>query len=130
MVAAVCAPSAGAAGLVTIVVLLISLLFGGFLANTSTLPLWLGWLRFLSIFYYAYEVLMVNEIRGLDVDFDAANLEGVNVKGDVFLDVFEFSHKNALRDIGALFGVYAGLLALALAALWALRAPRHARALR
>ena len=129
MVAAVCAPSAGAAGLVTIVVLLISLLFGGFLANINTLPLWLGWLRFLSIFYYAYEVLMVNEIRGLDVDFDAANLEGINVKGDVFLDVFEFSHKNALRDIYALFGVYAGLLALALSALWALRAPRRARAL-
>ena len=111
----------------TIVVLLISLLFGGFLANVATLPGWLGWLRFLSIFYYAYEVLMVNEIRGLDVDFDAANLEGITIKGDLFLDVFKFSHKNALRDIGALFGLYIGTCALAYLLLWALRAPRKPR---
>merc|ERR1739848_750013 len=99
MVLTICSPSAGVAGLVTIVVLLVSLLFGGFLANIDTIPVWLGWLRFLSIFYYAYEILIVNEIDGLNVNFDAANLP---------------------RDIAALFAMYVGLLLLAYVLLWAL----------
>merc|ERR1712124_183315 len=113
MVLTICSPSAGVAGLVTIVVLLVSLLFGGFLANIDTIPVWLGWLRFLSIFYYAYEILIVNEI------FDAASLD-VDVKGDLFLDVFNFDADNLPRDIAALFAMYVGLLLLAYVLLWAL----------
>ena len=119
MVLTICSPSAGVAGLVTIVVLLISLLFGGFLANIDTIPVWLGWLRFLSIFYYAYEILIVNEIDGLNVNFDAASLD-VDVKGDLFLDVFDFKAENLPRDIAALFAMYLGLLLLAYVLLWAL----------
>jgi ABC-type multidrug transport system ATPase subunit len=119
MVLTICSPSAGVAGLVTIVVLLISLLFGGFLANIDTIPVWLGWLRFLSIFYYAYEILIVNEIEGLNVNFDAASLD-VDVKGDLFLDVFDFNADNLPRDIGALFAMYVGLLLLAYVLLWGL----------
>jgi len=119
MVLTICSPSAGVAGLVTIVVLLVSLLFGGFLANIDTIPVWLGWLRFLSIFYYAYEILIVNEIDGLNVNFDAASLD-VDVKGDLFLDVFNFDADNLPRDIAALFAMYVGLLLLAYVLLWAL----------
>merc|ERR1712224_925579 len=108
MVLTICSPSAGVAGLVTIVVLLVSLLFGGFLANIDTIPVWLGWLRFLSIFYYAYEILIVNEIDGLNVNFD------------LFLDVFNFDADNLPRDIAALFAMYVGLLLLAYVLLWAL----------
>ena len=111
--------AAGVAGLVTIVVLLVSLLFGGFLANIDTIPVWLGWLRFLSIFYYAYEILIVNEIEGLNVNFDAASLD-VDVKGDLFLDVFDFNADNLPRDIAALFAMYVGLLLLAYVLLWGL----------
>merc|ERR1711934_874466 len=119
MVLTICSPSAGVAGLVTIVVLLISLLFGGFLANIDTIPVWLGWLRFLGIFYYAYEILIVNEIDGLNVNFDAASLD-VDVKGALFLDVFDFKAENLPRDIAALFAMYLGLLLLAYVLLWGL----------
>ena len=79
----------------------------------------LGWLRFLSIFYYAYEILIVNEIEGLNVNFDAASLD-VDVKGDLFLDVFDFNADNLPRDIAALFAMYVGLLLLAYVLLWGL----------
>ena len=112
MVIAVVSPTAGFASLATIVILLISLLFGGFLANAESLPPWLSWLQYLSIFYYGFEILFVNEVHGLDVQFDAAGLD-VNVKGDLFLDTFNFSEKDLPTDIVALFGMYIGLLLLA-----------------
>ena len=51
----------------------------------------------------------MNEIDGLNVNFDAASLD-VDVKGDLFLDVFNFDADNLPRDIAALFAMYVGLL--------------------
>ena len=61
----------------------------------------------------------MNEIDGLNVNFDAASLD-VDVKGDLFLDVFDFKAENLPRDIAALFAMYLGLLLLAYVLLWAL----------
>jgi len=116
MVIAVISPTAGFASLSTIVILLIALLFGGFLANAESMPVWLRWLQHLSIFYYGFEILFVNEVHGLEVNFDAAGLD-VNVKGDLFLDTFNFSEEDLPMDIVALFGIYIGLLLVAYALL-------------
>jgi len=117
MVIAVVSPTAGFASLATIVALLIGLLFGGFLANAEALPAWLAWMQYVSIFYYGFEILFVNEVAGLTVQFDAAGLD-VNVKGDLFLDTFNFSEGDLPRDIVALFAIYVGLLIAAYLLLW------------
>ncbi len=46
------------------------------------------------------------------LQFDAAGLD-VNVKGDIFLDTFNFSEGDLPRDIVALFAIYVGLLVAA-----------------
>ena len=112
MVIATVSPTAGFASLATIVALLVGLLFGGFLANADALPPWLSWMQYCSIFFYGFEVLFTNEISGLVVNFDAAGLN-VNVKGDLFLDTFNFSPDDLSRDIIALFAIYVCLLILA-----------------
>ena len=117
MVIAVVSPTAGFASLATIVALLVGLLFGGFLANADALPPWLAWMQYGSIFYYGFEILFVNEVAGLTVQFDAAGLD-VNVKGDLFLDTFNFSEGDLPRDIVALFAIYVGLLVSAYLLLW------------
>ena len=127
MVIAICSPSAGVANLITIVVLLISLLFGGFLANIDTVPVWLGWIRFLSIFYYAFEILFVNELQGLSVNVDDVANVDLSVKSNVLLDVFHFDPANLPRDMAALFALYVGWMVVAYVLLWVLHSSSAAR---
>ena len=53
-----------------VMILLVSLLFGGFLVNVQDIPIWLRWGRFLSVFYYAFEPLISNEVQGLTIVYD------------------------------------------------------------
>ena len=73
------APSVGVANLVATVVFLIQLLFGGLLVNVDSLSNGISWLRYLSIFNYAFELLMTNELEGLVMSFDAPNYPAVPV---------------------------------------------------
>ncbi|KAG3110032.1 hypothetical protein PI125_g10386 [Phytophthora idaei] len=75
----------GAANLGATVILLVMLLFGGFLLNSQTMPSSVGWLKHLSIFSYAFEILMTNELKGLILKFDAPGYPAVPVYGEVYL---------------------------------------------
>lgn len=57
--------TAGKAALVMNFILLISLLVGGFLVNVQSIPGWIAWLHYFSLFYYAYDILTTNEAAGL-----------------------------------------------------------------
>jgi ABC-2 type transporter len=61
--------SAGRASLAMNMILLLSLLFGGFLENVSTMRSWYAWLHYCSIFFYGFEALMANEFTGLYLNF-------------------------------------------------------------
>eukprot|EP00891_Asterochloris_glomerata_P008052 jgi/Astpho2/8052/Aster-03001 len=61
--------TSGKAGLIMNLVLLLSLLFGGFLVNVASIPGWLRWLQYLSIFHYAFQAMLINELQGLLLDF-------------------------------------------------------------
>ncbi|KAJ0403074.1 hypothetical protein P43SY_009141 [Pythium insidiosum] len=61
----------GLANLIATVVFLVMLLFGGFLLNSQTMPKSVGWIKHFSIFSYAFEILMTNELKGLLLKFDA-----------------------------------------------------------
>lgn len=44
---------------------LLMMMFGGFLANTTTMLDWLGWIKWVSIFRYGINALTINEMSGL-----------------------------------------------------------------
>ncbi|KAE8969622.1 hypothetical protein PR003_g28580 [Phytophthora rubi] len=98
----VLAKRVGSANLSATVVLLIMLLFGGFLLNSQTMPGSVGWLKHLSIFSYAFEILMSNELRGLILSFDAPGYPAVPVYGEVYLKTLGMDYTNRYYDVAAL----------------------------
>ncbi|RLN94064.1 hypothetical protein BBJ28_00017554 [Nothophytophthora sp. Chile5] len=114
----------GPANLGATVVLLIMLLFGGFLLNSQTMPASVGWVKHLSIFSYAFEILMTNELKGLLLKFDAPGYPAVPVYGDVFLKTLGMDYANRYYDVAALALIAASLQVLAFLFL-ALQVPLH-----
>ena len=68
--------SAGQASLVLNITLLVSVVVSGMLVNPDTMPDWIGWMHYVSIFFWAYSALMINEMSGIKV---SASLRGVAV---------------------------------------------------
>ncbi|GLE05804.1 hypothetical protein PINS_up014985 [Pythium insidiosum] len=102
----------GMANLLATVVFLVMLLFGGFLLNSQTMPASVGWIKHFSIFSYAFEILMTNELKGLLLKFDAPGYPSVPVYGDVFLKTLGMDYANRYYDLLALGMIAAGLQVL------------------
>jgi hypothetical protein len=47
------------------VLLIISLLAAGFYVNPENFPGWISWVRYLSVFYYGFNAVIVNQFTGL-----------------------------------------------------------------
>ncbi|KAG2515888.1 hypothetical protein JM18_007417, partial [Phytophthora kernoviae] len=114
----------GSANLGATVVLLIMLLFGGFLLNSQTMPSSVGWLKQLSIFSYAFEILMTNELKGLILKFDAPGYPAVPVYGEVYLKTLGMDYENRYYDVVALSLIAVSLQVLAYLFL-SLQVPLH-----
>lgn len=94
-------------------VLLVGVLFAGFLANKESIPLPLRWITYLSVFRYAWEAMVINELRSLYLYFTAPNVSiTVSMKGTVFLDIIGVKDEMLLPDIGVLVAMYAGCCVL------------------
>jgi ATP-binding cassette subfamily G (WHITE) protein 2 len=52
------------ATLLSALAFVLSMLFGGFFIALKSLPVWLRWLKYLSLFRYGLEALSINELRG------------------------------------------------------------------
>ncbi len=88
----------GQASLVMNIILLISLLVGGFFVNAASMPVWISWLRFISAFFYAYAALTINEFSSLLLNFEVEGYTAVqNVRGTTFLDIVGVNY-NRLTD--------------------------------
>lgn len=87
------------ANLVAAVWFLVMLLFGGFLVNVDSMAPWYSWLRYISIFYYSFEILMTNELSGLVINFNAPGYPSLPVYGEVFLKSIGMDINNQLRDL-------------------------------
>jgi ABC-type multidrug transport system ATPase subunit len=59
--------NSGVANLVGSLVMLFNLLFAGLLVNRDKVPLGIGWLQTISFFHAAFEGLLVNEVRYLQL---------------------------------------------------------------
>lgn len=102
----------GTANLSATVVFLIMLLFGGFLLNSQTMPAYVGWIKHFSIFSYAFEILMTNELKGLLLKFDAPGYPSVPVYGDVFLKTLGMDYANRYYNLISLAVISVGLQVL------------------
>ena len=101
--------------------LLLSAMFGGFLIAIDSIPGWLRWAQWLSIYRYAWGAMLSNEMRDqtflFDTDFEGTMIE-VEVGGQTYLNTFGLHPKTIARDAGALAAIGAGT---ALAAFLALK---------
>ncbi|KEZ43733.1 putative ATP-dependent permease [Scedosporium apiospermum] len=102
----------GVANLIGSLVMLFSLLFAGLLLNHNAIPKTAVWLQTLSIFHYAFESLIVNEVVHLTL---IDNKYGINitVPGAAILSSFGFDNGALWSDIFRLgvFGVVFIILA-------------------
>ncbi|CCI40641.1 unnamed protein product [Albugo candida] len=94
--------SVGVANLVSIIILLVMLLFGGFLLNNDTMPGAVAWLKHISAFNYGFETLMTNELRGIVLTFNAPGYPSIPIYGDVFLKTMKLYYSNRYYDVLAL----------------------------
>lgn len=97
--------NSGVASLFGVLVMLFSLLFSGFLLNKDSIPAPAKWLQSLSIFHYAFEGLIVNEVRYLSLVDHKYGLD-IEVPGSAILSSFGFNVMALWKDcIGlAVFG--------------------------
>lgn len=106
--------TAGRTTLVMNLVLLIWVLVGGFLVNPKSIPVWVGWIRYVSPLPYAFEALYTNELRGQAYELGAPGVGTVSgVKAESFLLALGLDPTRTLLDVAALAMFYALALALA-----------------
>eukprot|EP01119_Soliformovum_irregulare_P020712 TRINITY_DN675_c0_g1_i1.p1 TRINITY_DN675_c0_g1~~TRINITY_DN675_c0_g1_i1.p1 ORF type:complete len:842 (+),score=177.45 TRINITY_DN675_c0_g1_i1:111-2636(+) len=108
-------PSLSLGNLVAILMLLFFLLFGGFLVNKQSMPQGVGWLKQLSFFNFAFEVMMVNELYGGQINFNPTgyNIKPVWVDGMVFLKQFDMDPDRFNTDLIVLGAMIVAYLSIA-----------------
>lgn len=102
----------GVANLLGSLVMLFSLLFAGLLLNQNAIPDAAKWLQSLSIFHYAFESLIVNEVSHLTLIDKKYGLD-ITVPGAAILSSFGFDNGALWADVINLgvFGVIFIILA-------------------
>ncbi|KAM5445242.1 FAD-dependent urate hydroxylase [Microsporum audouinii] len=97
----------GVANLIGSLVMLFSLLFAGLLLNHNAIPASALWLQTLSIFHYAFEGLIVNEVTYLTLIDHKYGLD-IEVPGASILSAFGFNNLALWSDVAGL-GVISGV---------------------
>jgi ABC-type multidrug transport system permease subunit len=102
----------GVASLVGVLVMLFSLLFAGLLLNHDTIPAMALWLQQISIFHYAFEALLVNEVTYLTLIQHKFGID-IEVPGATILSTFGFDAAAYWSDVLGLVGFSGGFIVLA-----------------
>lgn len=90
----------GSANLLIIVVLLLFMLFGGLIANLAVMPDAVVWISYLSIFRYAFEALLGNELDGQKIIPKLGDIElDIVLDGNGVIEQLGLSSDHVLRDI-------------------------------
>jgi len=78
-----CAPNMDAANAMAPLLMVLTILFGGFYINAGSMPEWIGWLENLSTIKWCFEAYCINEFKGLefcDAEFGCESGEEVLAK--------------------------------------------------
>ena len=104
-------PETSTSTLVAVMSLLLQMLFSGVLVNQVTIPMYIGWIQYLSFFKYAYEACIANEAAGL---FLKATISGITVQipAKTILDAFGLDATAYYRDLAVTLGLAISLLVL------------------
>ncbi|KAG1709784.1 Protein white [Nymphon striatum] len=82
------------------------LLFGGIFLNSGSIPVYFVWLKYLSWFNYAYEIMIVNQWSNI------GNLTDCNAKacltGEILIENLSYSQDNVTFDFSMLAGLLVG----------------------
>ena len=106
------APQVGVANLMAAVWFLIMLLFGGFLVNIQTISPGYAWIRYISIFYYTFEILITNELTNVMLTFNAPGYPAIPIEGEVFLKTIGMEADYQMRNISCLMALTVGFALL------------------
>jgi len=107
--------------ILTPIILIPLMVFGGFFIQTNSIPVFLDWMKYLSPYYYAFPVLLSNELSGLT--FDCTPVQGgrpVNVTvcpfvtGESYLNYLGFGTVNILQNFAILAALIVGYRCLSL----------------
>ena len=75
------------------IAVVLMILFGGFYINIESLPIWLRWVQFLSLMRFAFEGLIVNELKDATFTCDDVAPGKVCIEtGQEQLDRLSFTH--------------------------------------
>jgi len=98
-------PSISAGNLISVILMLFFLMFGGFLVSNVGVPPYVIWCRYLSFFNYALEIMAANELTGLTVIFTASGTnDSTALNGSELLRQFGFDAAHMIRDFMILLG--------------------------
>jgi ATP-binding cassette subfamily G (WHITE) protein 2 len=92
---------------ISIIIVLSSVLLGGFFLKSSTLPVWIAWARWLSVIKYSYEVQMLNQFQLTSVTFTPSSPSSYSVNpitGSAILHYYDIE-TNVWGDIIFLVGM-------------------------
>ncbi|KAF5303835.1 hypothetical protein FQR65_LT08092 [Abscondita terminalis] len=78
-------------------------LFGGFLINLNSIPVYFKWLSHISWFRYGYEAFMVNQWTGVNyINCTELTSQTCPKNGTVILQIYNFSDDSLIFDLVAL----------------------------
>jgi len=97
------APNQAIAQILAPISLVLFMLFGGFFLNSDNIPIYYIWLKYMSFFKYVYEVLMYNEMQGLQ--FDCSDPTQCIKTGDIQLDILSMSGVVIWQNLVILVGI-------------------------
>jgi len=93
------------------------MVFGGFLINSNSVPVWYVWLQYISWFNYGNEALSINQWRDVDSvscsDLSPTQNSTCKSTGEAQLEFFAFKTSNFGFDIGMLVVLLVGYRLLA-----------------
>eukprot|EP00808_Paulinella_micropora_P013633 g29150.t1 len=105
---------AGTASLVAVLYIIFSMLFGGLLLNQDNTSM-ISVLRYASFFYYAFNILMVNEMQDVNFVFEDTSDEKYNnvaYNGNFILGLFNINPESLNFNFHALIILALGFLSL------------------
>ena len=90
-------------------VIVISVLFGGFYINTDNIPIWIRWLDSCSHVRWAYTAFAINEFTGAEFSGCESGESGCYSNGEQILELLSmnnFSLWDPIRNLLCLFAFY------------------------
>jgi len=107
-------PSVSVGNLIAILLLFFFLLFGGFLVNTTNMPVYVRWITKLSFLTYGFTALMINEFKDINILINPGGpYSPTLVPGTVILAQVGMDPKYFTLDIILLLCMLAAFLAAA-----------------